>query len=56
MRLIQTGNFKKEGKELFGRTGLIDLDYMDEIELRTDAVPKSYNIIMHDFENYDTFQ
>ena len=55
MRLIQTGNFKKEGKELFGRTGLIDLDFMDEIELRTDAVPKSYNIIMHDFDNYNYY-
>ena len=55
MRLIQTGKFKNEGKELFGRTGLVDLDYMGEKVFQTDLVPKSYKIIMHDFENYGYF-
>lgn len=52
MKFIQTGNFKEKGKELFGRTGLIDLDFMDEIELRTDIVPNSYKRILNNFDNY----
>lgn len=55
MRLIQTGKFKEEGKELFGRTGLVDLDYMEEREFQSDLVPKSYKIIMHDFDNYNYY-
>ena len=53
--LIQTGNFKERGRELFGRTGLIDLDYINNNVLNTDIVPKSYKIIMNDFESYGFF-
>lgn len=52
MKFIQTGKFKEKGKELFGRTGLIDLNFMDEIELRTDIVPNSYKRILNNFDNY----
>jgi len=52
MKFIQTGNFKEEGKQLFGRTGLVNLDYMSEMELRTDSVLKSYKRILYNFENY----
>lgn len=55
MRLIQTGNFKENGKELFYRTGLIDLDVMEDKIFQTDIVPKSYNIIMHDYEDYNYY-
>lgn len=55
LSIIQTGKFKEQGKELFGRTGLIDLDSMSNIELRTDIVLKSYKIIMHNYKSYGYF-
>ena len=52
MEFIQTGNFKEKGKELYGRTGLIDLDYMNDLEFQTDIVLKSYKRILYNFERY----
>ena len=50
--LIQRGKFNKNGNELKGIDGIVDLDCMGAAQFEFGAVPRSYRRIMHDFDKY----
>ena len=50
--LIQSGRFNKDGINLTGRNGVVDLDYMGYAEFEFGAIHRAYRRIMYNFANY----
>ena len=53
--LIQRGTFKKNGKFLTGKEGIVSLDYMGSAEFEWGAIPKAYRRLMYHFPEYEVF-
>ena len=54
--LIQRGKFiedsKVDGKNLYGRNGVIDLDYMEAMEFEIQALPRALRRVLYNLDNY----
>ena len=54
--LIQRGKMSKDGgPSLFGRDGVVDLDYMGSAEFEFGAIPYAFWRMMYNFEEYCIF-
>lgn len=52
MELVQRGTFRKDGELLYGKDGVINLDYMESAKFEFGAIPCALKRIIDNYDNY----